>query len=134
MAEINVVPYIDVMLVLLVIFMVTAPLLYQGVHVDLPQTSAEPLPPDENEPVVVGVDSEGRLYLSVGETPDEPISADELVSAVAAIVRQNPEARVMVRGDRNVAYGSVVEVMARLQQAGVPQVGLVTEPAEVNRP
>ncbi len=130
MSEINVVPYIDVMLVLLVIFMVTAPLMYQGVNVDLPQASAEPLPPEETEPVVVEVDREGRLYLNVGEAPSEPMAAADMITTVAAILRQNPRTRVLVRGDRDVAYGRVIEAMARLQEAGVPQVGLVTQPAD----
>lgn len=128
MAEINVVPYIDVMLVLLVIFMVTAPLLYQGVEVDLPQQSAEALPQQNQEPVIVEVDSEGRTYLNVGETPEEPISARTLITTVTAVRRRRPDVPVLVRGDKNVDYGRVIEVMARLKQAGVPQVGLMTEP------
>jgi len=128
MAEINVVPYIDVMLVLLVIFMVTAPLLYQGVQVDLPQASADPVPKQDQEPVIVEVDKDGKYYLSVGEHPDQPISAHQLVVNVTAVMRQQPKTSVMVRGDKNVPYGQVVRVMAMLQQAGVPQVGLMTEP------
>ncbi len=128
MSEINVVPYIDVMLVLLVIFMVTAPLVYQGVDVDLPQASADPLPPNENEPIIVEVDREGRFFLNVGDDSGEPLDGDELVVTVTSIVRQRPETTVVVRGDREVPYGRVVEVMARLQESGVPQVGLVTQP------
>ncbi|WP_435104522.1 protein TolR [Arhodomonas sp. AD133] len=129
MAEINVVPYIDVMLVLLVIFMVTAPLLYQGVEIDLPQQSAEPMAQQDQEPVIVEVDREGKTYLNLGENPGEPVTTEKLVATITAVMRQRPDAPVMVRGDRGVAYGRVIEVMARLKQAGVPQVGLMTQPA-----
>ena len=129
MAEINVVPYIDVMLVLLVIFMVTAPLLYQGVEIQLPQSTAEPMQPQEQEPVIVEVDRNGRYYLSIGEQDDdEPVSAEEVIVNVTAVMRARPETPVFVRGDTGVAYGRVVEVMTALQQAGVPQVGLMTQP------
>ncbi|MEX0375132.1 protein TolR [Spiribacter pallidus] len=129
MAEINVVPYIDVMLVLLVIFMVTAPLLYQGVEIQLPQSTAEPMQPQEQEPVIVEVDRNGRYYLSIGaQDDDEPVSAEEVIVNVTAVMRARPETPVFVRGDTGVAYGRVVEVMTALQQAGVPQVGLMTQP------
>lgn len=128
MAEINVVPYIDVMLVLLVIFMVTAPLLYQGVEIDLPEQSAEPLPQQNEEPVIVEVDREGNTYLNIGERPEQPISAEEMIATVTAVRRQRPEVPVLVRGDEGVAYGRIIEVMARLKRAGVPQVGLMTQP------
>ena len=130
MAEINVVPYIDVMLVLLVIFMITAPLLTQGVKVDLPEASADPIEDADKEPVIVNVDAAGNLYLSVGDAPDEPIDADTLVNNVAAVLRRQPGKSVLVRGDHAVDYGTVVSAMVLLQQAGVPRVGLVTEPPE----
>ena len=129
MAEINVVPYIDVMLVMLVIFMITAPLLTQGVKVDLPEASAEPMDPD-NEPLVVSVDAGGNLYLNVGESPDDTITEDDLVRMVAAVLRREPRKSVLVRGDHAVDYGAVITAMVLLQQAGVPNVGLVTEPPE----
>lgn len=130
MAEINVVPYIDVMLVLLVIFMVTAPLLYQGVEIDLPQSSAEPLPPQDQEPVIVEVDEAGRYYLSIGEqADDEPVSAREVVLNITAVMRARPKTPVYVRGDGDVAYSRVIDVMSALQRAGVPQVGLMTQPS-----
>ena len=130
MAEINVVPYIDVMLVLLVIFMVTAPLLYQGVNVDLPESSAEPLPADEQEPLIVEVDRDGRFYLSVGDqADDEALNTDEVIATVTTLMRAQPETPVYVRGDADVAYARVIDVMAALQEAGVPQVGLMTQPA-----
>ncbi len=129
MSEINVVPYIDVMLVLLVIFMVTAPLLYQGVEIDLPQSTAEPMPPQEQEPVIVEVDRDGRFYLSIGaQADDEPVSAEEVVVNVTAVMRAQPDTPVFVRGDGQVAYARVIDVMTALQDAGVPQVGLMTQP------
>ena len=134
MAEINVVPYIDVMLVMLVIFMVTAPLLTQGVQVSLPSAAAEPLPPDSEEPLQVTVDAAGSFYLNVGENPDQPIAADTLVQRSAAVLRNKPNTPVLVRGDSGVAYGKVVRAMVLLQQAGAPNVGLVTEPPEASSP
>ena len=130
MAEINVVPYIDVMLVMLVIFMITAPLLTQGVKIDLPEASADPMDDPDKEPVVVNVDAAGNLYLNVGDAPDRPIDADTLVNNVAAVLRRQPGKSVLVRGDHAVDYGTVVSAMVLLQQAGVPRVGLVTEPPE----
>ena len=130
MAEINVVPYIDVMLVMLVIFMITAPLLTQGVKVDLPEASAEPIDDPDNEPLVVSVDAGGNLYLNVGESPEDAITEDDLVQVVAAVLRREPRKSVLVRGDHAVDYGAVITAMVLLQQAGVPNVGLVTEPPE----
>ncbi|MFO7858643.1 MAG: protein TolR [Ectothiorhodospiraceae bacterium] len=130
MAEINVVPYIDVMLVLLVIFMVTAPLLYQGVDVDLPQAEAEPVSQDSEDPVIVTVSDNGELRASIGADPDETLSEDELADMVTKVMRNNPETPVLVRGDAAVRYGRVLETMTLLQQAGVPQVGMMTRPPE----
>jgi biopolymer transport protein TolR len=128
MGEINVVPYIDVMLVMLVIFMITAPLLNQGVDVDLPQADAEPMDEQQQDPLVLSVDAEGLYYLNVGGDPETPIDAETLVTRVAAVLRQRPKTPVMVRGDTSVDYGRVVAAMALLQQAGAEKVGLVTEP------
>lgn len=131
MAEINVVPYIDVMLVLMIIFMVTAPLLTQGVHVDLPQASAEPVTPEENkEPLVVSVDAAGLFYVAIGDNQDQAVSADTMLAKVGAVMRLNPDTPVMVKGDAAVDYGKVVTVMALLQKAGAPSVGLITQPGE----
>jgi biopolymer transport protein TolR len=130
MAEINVVPYIDVMLVMLVIFMVTAPLLTQGVKVELPQAAAEPMDSKDQEPLVVSVDAAGSLYLNIGDAPDQPVEGDALVQRVAAVLRRQPAKPVMVRGDHAADYGSVVAAMVLLQQAGIDGVGLVTEPPE----
>lgn len=127
MAEINVVPYIDVMLVLLVIFMVTAPMLEQGVEIDLPDAVTEPLPvePDQ-EPVVVSVDADGLVYLNVGEA-SAPIDLATLSDQVARIVRQRPDVQVTLRGDGSVPYESIMQVMGALQSAGASNLGLVSQ-------
>lgn len=130
MSEINVVPYIDVMLVLLVIFMITAPLLTQGVDVELPQADAEPMQQENEEPVVVTVDRAGDLYIDVGEGKDKPVAADDLVNRVRSVLKYKPKTPVMVRGDKGVAYGRVIEAMVLLQAGGAPSVGLITEPPE----
>lgn len=126
MSQINVVPYIDVMLVLLVIFMITTPLLTSGVDVNLPQASAEPLDANEQEPLVVTVDASGDYYLNKGEGTDKPVDAATLVARAAAVLRHRPGTPVMVRGDEAVPYGQVVTAMVLLQRAGAPSVGLVT--------
>jgi len=126
-SEINVVPYIDVMLVLLVIFMITAPLLTQGVKVELPKVASETIDSQQKEPLVATVDASGNFYLNVGEDPDQPVDADTLVQRVAAVLRHQPGTPVLVRGDSQAQYGTVVTVMALLQKAGAPSVGLVTE-------
>mgnify|MGYP001105421173 CR=1 FL=1 len=129
MAEINVVPYIDVMLVLLVIFMVTAPLLYQGVEVNLPQATADPVPPQDKEPIIVEINRAGELFLSIGEqADDQPISLNDVVNNVSTVMNAQPDTPVYVRGDAEVAYQRVIEAMSALQNAGVPQVGLMTQP------
>ncbi len=132
MAEINVVPYIDVMLVLLIIFMITAPMLTQGVKVDLPQAAANPVEsPDENsEPLVVSVDKKGLFYVAIGDKQDQPVSAKQLMTKVAAVLRRSPKTQIMVKGDSAVNYGQVVTVMALLQRAGAPNVGLITKQPE----
>jgi biopolymer transport protein TolR len=135
MAEINVVPYIDVMLVLLVIFMITAPLLNLGVEVDLPKADAEPLDSQQNdEPMVVTVLKNGDLYLNAGGeaegTSSGLIDAESLVTTVSAIVRRNPQLQVLVGGDENVGYGHVYAAMVLLQKAGVQKVGLMSDPLD----
>jgi biopolymer transport protein TolR len=130
MGEINVVPYIDVMLVLLVIFMITAPLLTQGVKVELPQAAAETVAPASIPPLVVTVDAEGNLHLTKGAERSLQLDADGLAVRIAAELRLQPETPVYVRGDRHVPYGKVVTVMAVLQQSGVTGVGLLTETPE----
>lgn len=125
-AEINVVPYIDVMLVLLVIFMVTAPLLMQGVDVELPEAAAKPVVKADEEPLIVSIKQDGSLYMNLGGE-QQAIEAEELYKKVAIIMRRNVEKPVVVWGDKRVPYGQVVAVMAGLQGAGVPNVGLATE-------
>ena len=126
MSEINVVPYIDVMLVLLIIFMVTAPMLMQGVKVDLPEASADPVENQDSEPVIVSVNASGELFLNLGQE-DQVLALPTIKDRVAAVMRRNPEKPVLVWGDRAVPYGEVVTVMVALQEAGAPSVGLVTE-------
>ena len=133
MSEINVVPYIDVMLVLLIIFMVTAPLLKQGVEVDLPEAPAQPLDTDSPEPVVISVDINGRTYLNVSPTPDAPLERAVLIEQVQAERASDKQRPVMVRGDRNGVYQNVIGVLVALQSAGIDSVGLVTEPGEDSR-
>ncbi len=128
MASINVVPYIDVMLVLLIIFMVTAPLLTQGVKVELPKVDAELVESSQQEPVVVTVRSDGTLYLNIGDHPENPLDRQTMQKRVSLLMGRRPETQVMVRGDHQVEYGAVVSVMALLQHSGVPSVGLVTDP------
>ncbi len=128
MSEINVVPYIDVMLVLLIIFMVTAPLLHLGVDIQLPQSAAKSLENDQ-EPVLVSIDESGQMYLTLGNQPREPIDDAELVRKVHAFVDQNPKVSVLVGGDKRVDYGRIYQAMVLLQQAGVPHVGLMSQPA-----
>ena len=127
-ASINVVPYIDVMLVLLIIFMVTAPLLTQGVQVDLPQTEARVVENSQQEPVVVTVRRDGSFFINIGDHPEEPVDQQQLQKRVSILMGRKPETQVLVRGDHQVEYGAVVSVMALLQSSGVPSVGFVTDP------
>ncbi len=128
MGEINVVPFIDVMLVLLVIFMITAPMLTQGVQVDLPQVTSEPSEDTENqEPVIVSVDRDGQYFISLGDE-ETPVTLEDISGQIMAILERRPGTQVLVRGDRNVSYGQVVGLMSTLQTAGVANVGLISEP------
>jgi biopolymer transport protein TolR len=128
MSEINVVPYIDVMLVLLVIFMVTAPLMTQGIAVDLPDASSGPLDVDENEPtLVVSIKADNTYYMNVGED-EEPVSLDLISERAGKIIAANPDIKVLVEGDESLQYGVVVNLMNVLQSAGAESVGLITEP------
>jgi biopolymer transport protein TolR len=136
MADINVVPYIDVMLVLLVIFMITAPLLNLGVDIELPKSNARSLE-QKTEPVVVTVDAQGALFLTLGKAEREALDEATLVSKVSAFVRANPEVPVLIGGDERVPYGRVYQAMVLMQQAGAPRVGLMSAPLEatpVRRP
>lgn len=130
-AEVNVLPYIDVMLVLLVIFMVTAPMLTQGVDVELPEVASEPIDVQEqNEPLVVSLNAAGEYFIEVGQDSDQALPLDEVIELVARFKQENPALPVLVRGDRRVPYGEVVVLMSRLQGAGVTQVGLISRPPE----
>ena len=131
MGEINVVPYIDVMLVLLVIFMVTAPLLTQGIKVDLPRAGAEPIEevPD-HQPLVLSVDAAGNLYLNAGDDEDQPTTGEEVKRRVGIVLRNQPRTPVLVKADRAVPYGNVVGAMVVLQQAGAESIGFVTDPLD----
>jgi len=127
--EINVVPYIDVMLVLLIIFMVTAPLLTQGVTVELPKAGAEPIDNIPNHPpLIVSIDVEGNLYMNVGDDEDQSMSAKQIVAQTASVLRNRPDTPILVKADRAVAYGNVVGAMVLLQQGGASNVGFVTDP------
>lgn len=127
-SEINVVPYIDVMLVLLIIFMVTAPLLTTGVEVELPQAPAETMDfSQENEPIVLSVTRDGSLFLNVGENSDEPLTPEQVTDIASRVINARPDAPVAVRGDGSGSYGNVVRGMVMLQRAGAQQVGLLTD-------
>ena len=131
MGEINVVPYIDVMLVLLVIFMATAPLLTQGVKVELPKANAAVIEESpDSQPVVLSVDAEGNLYLSVGDDEDQPKSGADIVDLVRKVMDAAPETPVFVKADRAVDYEYVVGAMVLLQRGGVQGIGFVTEPLD----
>ena len=131
-SEINVVPYIDVMLVLLIIFMVTAPLLNLGVDIQLPQSAAKAVQAN-SEPVVISVDKDGGLYLTLGTAKRESIDADNLVRKVTAFVHQNPHVPVLIAGDDRATYGQVYGILPALQQAGVSKVGLMSQPVQQPR-
>ncbi len=129
--EINVVPYIDVMLVLLIIFMVTAPMLTQGIEVELPKAGAEPIDPVENgDPLVLSVDPEGNLYLNVGEDESSPLDAARVIRLASVVLERRPDTPVLVKADFRVSYGEVVAAMVLLQRAGAAKIGFLTDPAD----
>lgn len=130
-AEINVVPYIDVMLVLLVIFMITAPLLRTGVEIDLPDANATPIADagDAEEPMILTVDAGGAWYLNVGDDPEAAKEHDEVLRLASAVMRRSPARRVLVAGDTGVDYGAIMQAMVTLQASGAPEIGLVSEPS-----
>ncbi|EKD44815.1 MAG: protein TolR [uncultured bacterium] len=129
--EMNLVPYIDVMLVLLLIFMITAPLLTQGVQVNLPQASAKAMPPQKNKPIIVSVNSQGTLFLNTSNNPDQPVTPQDLLSDVSTQLTtaqtEHKEQDVYVKGDRDANYGSIMKAMVLLQKAGAQGVGLITQ-------
>lgn len=130
-AEINVVPYIDVMLVLLVIFMITAPLLQTGVEIDLPDAAAIPIEDtgESTEPLILSVDASGDWFLNVGENPEGALSREEVQRLASAVLRLNPNRRVLVAGDKSIDYGQIMQAMVTLQLSGAPEIGLMSDPA-----
>ncbi len=136
MSEINVVPYIDVMLVLLIIFMITAPLLTQGISVDLPNAPASQLDPEllrDNEPLVLSVNREGQYFLNVGDDEDRPIDEDTVVERARTVLQRNAQTPVLVQADETVPYGRVVTGAVLLQQAGASKIGFQTDPGGMDR-
>ena len=131
LSEINVVPYIDVMLVLLIIFMITAPLLTQGINVELPKASAQPVAADNNEPLVLSIDKEGKFYLNIGDNNEAAIDDAAVVERASAVIRRNPQIQVLVKADQAVPYGRVVVGVSLLQQSGAQRYGLLTDPSGV---
>ena len=131
MGEINVVPMIDIMLVLLVVFMITAPLLTQGIEVDLPKANAKPIetPPD-HDPLVLSVDADGNFYINAGSAKEEPQSGAEIVRRIGIVLGEKPDTPMFVKADRAVPYGNVVAAMVVLQQAGAQNIGFVTDPLD----
>ncbi len=129
-SEINVVPYIDVMLVLLIIFMVTAPLISQGVKVELPKASAQPIEQEDTPPLIASVDVQGNYYLNIGNDQETALGTQELTALVAEKLKAEPQTPVVVKGDGQVAYNEVIQLMVLLQKAGVPSVGLMTDPVD----
>jgi biopolymer transport protein TolR len=134
MGEINVVPYIDVMLVLLIIFMITAPLLQQGVKVNLPKAHAQPLPKSENNPVVLSVDAQGQLFLNIAPDAKTALDAEAVSAQVSAALKQDPDRAVVVKADSSVSYGVVMQAMVLLQQSGASKVGMATDALPRQRP
>lgn len=128
-SEINVVPYIDVMLVLLVIFMITAPLMTQGIEVDLPQTEAQTIS-TEDEPTIVSVNAQGQFYLNRGENPKSPLEMADLADNIRILLEANPEQLILVEGDAAAQYVSVAQAMSTLQSVGVKRIGFITKPTE----
>jgi biopolymer transport protein TolR len=133
MGEINVVPYIDVMLVLLIIFMITAPLLQQGVTVDLPNAAAQAIDPElleDNEQLILSIDRDGNFFLNLGEDPESPVDEEQILTIAAAVIRRNAETPVLVNADEAVPHGRVMTGYVLLQQAGAERLGILTDPPE----
>ncbi len=133
MGEINVVPYIDVMLVLFIIFMITTPLLTQGIQVELPKAGAEPLDPTQGaDPLVLSVDADGKFYLNVGDDEDSPVDPERIVKLTSVVLERSPETPVLLKADFRVPYGDVVSAMVLLQQGGARKIGFLTDPTELD--
>ena len=133
MADINVVPYIDVTLVLLIIFMITTPILQTGVDVDLPQAESKTVEStgnEDNPPIVISIKEQGLYYIKIGTGDDEPIAVEAINASVVAVITDKPKTQILINADRGVDYGTVVTIMAELKNAGVPTVGLMTKPKD----
>ena len=128
-SDINEVPYIDVMLVLLVVFMVSAPLMVQGILLNLPEASNEPLPREQQDPLIISVDSKGQFYLEIQSSQNEPLALIQLSEKISSILKVNPSLQVVVRGDGQVEYQRIISLMSELQNTGVDNVGLITSPS-----
>ena len=134
MSEINMVPFIDIMMVLLVAFMVSAPMLTQGLQVDLPKTNSKVMPlKDDVEALIISIEAGGDYFIALGAEREQAKKLEDIESKVGKVLAANPSTRVLIKGDRKVAYGAVVELMAGLQSAGVEDVGLITDPAELDK-
>lgn len=124
------VPFIDIMMVLLVAFMISAPMLTQGIHVDLPKTNSDTIPmPEDQEVLIISVKSNGEYFIDLGNEPEKAVALSSLAEKVGKVVSARPGTKVLIKGDTNVAYGSVIELMAGIQSAGIGNVGLITDPA-----
>ncbi|MDB6096079.1 MAG: tolR [Francisellaceae bacterium] len=134
MAEINIVPYVDVMLVLLVIFMITAPLLMQGVQVELPSAQSEPLKADNKPPLIVSVNEQGKLFLNTTDKPTVSLEPDQLLAQIKAELKLDPNRVVLIKGDTRADYGKIMHAMVLLKQAGINKLGLMTQPKESQTP
>ncbi|MEE4379158.1 MAG: protein TolR [Candidatus Competibacteraceae bacterium] len=129
-SEMNMVPYIDVMLGLLVIFMITVPLLQQGVEVDLPQAASEMMPTEERQPLILTINSEGAYFLNLSADPRQALESEEIMVEAQVALQNDPQLPVLVRADKSVDYGAVIGAMVLLQRAGAAKVGLLTESPE----
>ena len=131
-SDINVVPYIDVMLVLLVIFMVAAPLMVQGISINLPEVSSDALPVEKSEPLIISIRSDGSFFLEIDATRNKSLSLEEISQEIAKILKADKDMQVVIRGDGEVKYESVMLLMSQLQQLGSKNIGLITKPPKTN--
>jgi|TARA_B110000495_G_C23019449_1_gene604496 biopolymer transport protein TolR len=131
-SDINVVPYIDVMLVLLVIFMVAAPLMVQGISINLPEVSSDALPVEKSEPLIISIRSDGSFFLEIDATRNKALNLEEISQEIAKILKADKDMQVVIRGDGEVKYESVMLLMSQLQQLGSKNIGLITKPPKTN--
>jgi|TARA_B100000809_G_scaffold197414_1_gene197040 biopolymer transport protein TolR len=131
-SDINVVPYIDVMLVLLVIFMIAAPLMVQGISINLPEVSSDALPVEKSEPLIISIRSDGSFFLEIDATRNKSLNLEEISQEIAKILKADKDMQVVIRGDGEVKYESVMLLMSQLQQLGSKNIGLITKPPKTN--